>query len=47
VAQGQTYVVITRSDQEGVLIDAEVLFGPAVLEVFPSPATLDFGVLKK
>ena len=45
VAQGQTYVFVTSSDQEGTLSDAAVLFGPAILEVYPPPPTLNYGIL--
>lgn len=46
VAMGQTYVLITSSDQEGSLSDVAVLFGPAILEVYPPAPSIDYSVLK-
>lgn len=46
VAAGQTYVFVTSSDQEGMLSDAAVLFGPAILEVAPPAPMIDYGVLR-
>jgi hypothetical protein len=46
VAMGQTYVLVTSSDQEGTLSDAAVLFGPAILEVYPPTPTLNYSILK-
>lgn len=45
VAEGQTYVFVTSSDQEGTLTDAAVLFGPAILEVYPPAPTLNYSIL--
>lgn len=46
VAMGQTYVFVTKSDQEGTLSDAAVLFGPAILEVYPPAPSINYSVLK-
>lgn len=46
VAMGQTYVFVTSADQEGTLSDAAVLFGPAILEVYPPAVVLNYSILK-
>jgi hypothetical protein len=46
VAQGQTYVFVTSSDQETTLSDAAVLFGPAILEVYPPAPSINYSILK-
>lgn len=44
VAAGQTYVFISKTDQEGTLVDANVLFGPAIVEVKPAPPAIDYSI---
>ncbi len=46
VAMGQTYVFVTNADIEGTFSDTAVLFGPAVLEVYPPPPTINYSILK-
>ncbi|KAK4945502.1 hypothetical protein LTR10_015398 [Elasticomyces elasticus] len=41
VAMGQTYVLVTSKDVEGTLVDASVLFGPAIIEVMPAAPVID------
>lgn len=41
VAEGQTYVFVSKKDVEGKLDDSAILFGPAILEVAPQPPTYD------
>ena len=43
---GQTYVFISKSDQETTFSDTQVLFGPAVLEVKPAAPAIDYSILK-
>lgn len=45
VAAGQTYVFISRTDQEGILVDGNVLFGPAIIEVNPGPPAIDYSIM--
>ena len=46
VAMGQTYVFVTSSDQEATLSDTAVLFGPAIVEVYPPAPSINYSVLK-
>ena len=46
IAMGQTYVFVTNTNIEGTFSDAAVLFGPAVLEVYPPPPTINYSILK-
>jgi hypothetical protein len=43
---GQTYVFISKSDQETTFSDTQVLFGPAVLEVKPAAPAINYSILK-
>lgn len=43
-ASGQTYVFISKTDQEGTLDDSKVLFGPAIVEVGPAAPAIDYTV---
>lgn len=44
VAQGQTYVFVTKSDVETTFSDSAVLFGPAIVEVTPPTPTLNYSI---
>ncbi|KAL1983003.1 hypothetical protein VTN96DRAFT_618 [Rasamsonia emersonii] len=45
-AQGQTFALLTRTAVNGsALDDSAVIAGPAIMEVTPSPPTIDFGLL--
>jgi hypothetical protein len=39
VVEGQSYVFVTSKDVEGTFDQSAILFGPAILEVKPQPAT--------
>lgn len=43
---GQTYVFITSKSENGTVADADILFGPAILEVAPPAPALDNSILK-
>ena len=43
VASGQSYFFVSSTDIEGALVDSEILFGPAILEVTPPAPSIDFG----
>lgn len=40
-AAGQTYAFISKTNQTGTFVDANVLFGPAIVEVNPPPVTIN------
>jgi len=42
---GQTYVFITNKSENATVADADILFGPAILEVAPPAPVLDYSVL--
>lgn len=44
VAQGQTYVFVSRTDQETNFDGTNILFGPAIVEVNPAPPAIDFSI---
>lgn len=46
-AQGQTYVFVTKQAENSTLVAADILFGPAILEVNPPAPTLDFSYYKE
>lgn len=41
---GQTYVFITSKSENATVPDADILFGPAILEVAPAAPALDNSV---
>lgn len=49
ITGGQTYVFVTSKDVEGdfsTVFDQFVLFGPAIIEVNPAPAAIDYTISK-
>ncbi|KAK5704612.1 hypothetical protein LTR17_021742 [Elasticomyces elasticus] len=46
-AMGQTYVFVTEKAETGSLADADVQYGPVVLEVKPPAPVINYSVLKK
>lgn len=40
-AAGQTYAFISKTNQTSTFVDANVLFGPAIVEVNPPPVTIN------
>ncbi|KAI1629059.1 ferritin-like domain-containing protein [Exophiala viscosa] len=45
VAMGQTYVFITSKDIEGTFVDANVVFGPAIIEVAPPAPVINDSIV--
>ena len=45
IASGQTYVFITSVAETTQVPDADILFGPAIVEVAPAPPTLDYSIV--
>jgi hypothetical protein len=45
IAMGQTYVFITSASETAAVPDADILFGPAIIEVAPPAPVLDYSVL--
>jgi hypothetical protein len=41
-ASGQTYVFVTKSSQNATVPDADIWFGPAIIEVAPPAPVIDF-----
>lgn len=41
---GQTYAFVTKEAATGAILDNQVLFGPAILEVTPDAPTIDFAI---
>ena len=44
IAMGQTYVFITTASETSGVPDADILFGPAIIEIAPAPPVIDFGL---
>ena len=44
IAMGQTYVFITTASETSGVPDADILFGPAIIEVAPPAPAIDFGL---
>lgn len=44
IAQGQTYVFITKASENTTVPDADILFGPAIIEVAPPAPVIDFSL---
>lgn len=45
IAMGQTYVFITSKSENSTVPDADILFGPAILEVAPPAPVIDYTLL--
>ena len=45
IAQGQTYVFITSKSENSTVPDADILFGPAIIEVAPPAPVIDYTIL--
>ena len=45
IAMGQTYVFITSESEGSTVADADVLFGPAIIEVAPPAPVIDYSIM--